>query len=77
MASSEVKASLVAPNHYCADQEHPTVRRIAARLPWYTPKYSPHDVPRFYDITGVVRAPPAARRARRGGAGAPRRPGRR
>lgn len=50
-----VSASLVAPNHYCADQDHPTVRQIAARLPWYTPKYSPHDVPRFYDITGVVR----------------------
>ena len=50
-----VSASLVAPNHFCADQDHPTVRQIAARLPWYTPKYSPHDVPRFYDITGVVR----------------------
>ena len=52
---SSIETFKVAPNHYCADQKHPIVKQISARLPWYTPKYSPHDVPRFYDITGVVR----------------------
>ena len=56
--ASEVGTSLMAPNHHCADQAHPTVRLIASRLPWYTAAYSPHDVPRFFDITGVVRSPP-------------------
>jgi len=33
------------------------VRAIAASLPWYGPKYSPHDVPSFYDVSGITEDP--------------------
>lgn len=35
------------------------VKNIAAHLPWYGPKYSPHDVPSFYDISGITESPEA------------------
>lgn len=33
------------------------MKRIAASLPWYGPKYSPHDVPSFYDVSGITESP--------------------
>ena len=33
------------------------MKRIAAALPWYGPKYSPHDVPSFYDVSGITESP--------------------
>ena len=55
--SNDISVVEVASLHFCADQKHPVVKQIASRLPWYTSSYSPHDVPRFYDITGVTEDP--------------------
>jgi len=49
----------LAPAHFCFDQEDADVKYIAAHLPWYSPTYSPHDVPSFYDISGITEDPPA------------------
>ena len=45
------------PNHFCLDQADENVKLVAKNIPWYGPKYSPHDVPSFYDISGVVENP--------------------
>eukprot|EP00239_Pterosperma_sp_CCMP1384_P002890 CAMPEP_0197849390 /NCGR_PEP_ID=MMETSP1438-20131217/11885_1 /TAXON_ID=1461541 /ORGANISM="Pterosperma sp., Strain CCMP1384" /LENGTH=241 /DNA_ID=CAMNT_0043462053 /DNA_START=65 /DNA_END=790 /DNA_ORIENTATION=+ len=47
------------PAHFCFDQEDESVKYIAKHLPWYGPKYSPHDVPSFYDISGITEDPQA------------------
>eukprot|EP00959_Pyramimonas_sp_CCMP1952_P460966 9480758-Pyramimonas_sp.AAC.2 len=47
------------PSHYCFDQDDADVKYIANHLPWYGPKYSPHDVPSFYDISGITEDPQA------------------
>ena len=44
-------------NHFCLDQNDAAVRAIAAALPWYGPEYSPHDVPSFYDVSGITENP--------------------
>ena len=43
--------------HFCLDQADEGVKRIAKSLPWYGPKYSPHDVPSFYDVSGITEDP--------------------
>lgn len=43
--------------HFCLDQSDDQVKRIAKSLPWYGPKYSPHDVPSFYDVSGITEDP--------------------
>jgi adenine phosphoribosyltransferase len=45
------------PNHVCLDQANADVRKIAKSLPWYGPKHSPHDVPSFYDVSGITENP--------------------
>mmetsp|Transcript_1358 Transcript_1358/g.4599 ORF Transcript_1358/g.4599 Transcript_1358/m.4599 type:complete len:330 (+) Transcript_1358:259-1248(+) len=55
MAAIGVKE--IAPGHFCADQSAAAVKEIACHLPWYGPKYSPHDVPSFYDISGITESP--------------------
>ena len=35
---------------------------VSKHLPWYGPKYSPHDVPSFYDVSGITEDPKAFRR---------------
>ena len=47
------------PAHFCYDQTDEAVQYIAKHLPWYGPKYSPHDVPSFYDISGICEDPKA------------------
>lgn len=51
----------LAPNHFCLDQNlNPrVVQTIAKSLPWYGPKFSPHDVPNFYDVSGITENPEA------------------
>mmetsp|Transcript_10000 Transcript_10000/g.13600 ORF Transcript_10000/g.13600 Transcript_10000/m.13600 type:complete len:239 (-) Transcript_10000:76-792(-) len=49
------------PAHFCYDQEDANVKYIAEHLPWYGPAYSPHDVPSFYDISGITEDPQAFR----------------
>ena len=50
---------LKAPNHECADQTFVKNAGIANALPWYGPRFSPHDVPNFYDVSGIVENPKA------------------
>jgi len=57
-----VKVKTLSYKHDCADQSDPNVLLIANRLPWYSAKYSPHDVPRFYDISGITEDPEAFQR---------------
>ena len=45
------------PKHFCLDQADDGVNTIAKSLPWYGPKYSPHDVPSFYDVSGITEDP--------------------
>ena len=45
------------PKHICLDQADEGVKKIAKSLPWYGPKYSPHDVPSFYDVSGITENP--------------------
>ena len=45
--------------HLAFDQSDADVKHIAAHLPWYGPAYSPHDVPNFYDISGITEDPKA------------------
>lgn len=45
------------PNHVCLDQADENVRAIAKSLPWYGPRHSPHDVPSFYDVSGITENP--------------------
>jgi hypothetical protein len=60
-AKAAVVVKTVAPNHFCLDQNvNPrVVRTIATSLPWYGPKFSPHDVPNFYDVSGITENPEA------------------
>ena len=59
--NESVVVKTVAPNHFCLDQNvNPrVVRTIATSLPWYGPKFSPHDVPNFYDVSGITENPEA------------------
>mmetsp|Transcript_28909 Transcript_28909/g.62432 ORF Transcript_28909/g.62432 Transcript_28909/m.62432 type:complete len:249 (-) Transcript_28909:25-771(-) len=51
----------VAPgsNHFAPEQTHPTIQTIAKTLRWFSPQFSPKDVPRFYDLSGITENPPA------------------
>lgn len=58
---SAVVIKTLAPNHFCLDQNlNPSVvQTIAKSLPWYGPKFSPHAVPNFYDVSGITENPEA------------------
>ena len=47
------------PNHECCDQTFVKNAGIATCLPWYGPRFSPHDVPNFYDVSGICENPKA------------------
>jgi hypothetical protein len=59
--NESVVIKTLAPNHFCLDQNlNPrVVRTIAKSLPWYGPKFSPHKVPNFYDVSGITENPEA------------------
>jgi len=57
-----MRVKTLAPNHHCLDAEEDDqllVQKIAKSLPWYGPKFSPHDVPNFYDVSGITENPEA------------------
>ena len=44
--------------HECLDAEKDArCEKIGKSLWWYGPKYAPHDVPKFYDVSGIVERP--------------------
>jgi len=45
--------------HFMPDQKNESVKKIASKMTWYSPKFSPKDVPRFYDISGLTEDPEA------------------
>jgi adenine phosphoribosyltransferase len=59
----EMRVKTLAPNHHCldadGDDQRFLVQKIAKSLPWYGPKFSPHDVPNFYDVSGITENPEA------------------
>ena len=44
-------------NCFIADQKHPHVVAIAKVCHWFSPAFSPKDVPRFYDLSGICESP--------------------
>nr|BAQ25452.1 adenine phosphoribosyltransferase [Diplonema papillatum] len=44
-------------NHWVPDQEHEDIKTIAESMYWYSPKFSPKDVPKFYDVSGISENP--------------------
>jgi len=57
-----MRVKTLAPNHHCLDadgDDQLLVQKIAKSLPWYGPEFSPHDVPNFYDVSGITENPEA------------------
>eukprot|EP01064_Diplonema_japonicum_P037455 TRINITY_DN875_c8_g1_i1.p1 TRINITY_DN875_c8_g1~~TRINITY_DN875_c8_g1_i1.p1 ORF type:complete len:269 (+),score=92.65 TRINITY_DN875_c8_g1_i1:71-808(+) len=46
-------------NHWIPDQESVEVKEMAKTLWWYAPEFSPKDVPKFYDVSGITENPVA------------------
>eukprot|EP00906_Rhabdomonas_costata_P024386 RCo035063 len=51
----------VTPGRFALQKTDPRAVQIAKALRWYTPRFSPHDVPAFYDIGGLTEDPLAMR----------------
>ena len=47
----------VSPNYLTLDPSTPESKAIAAAFKWYTPRFSPKDVPRFYDVSSITEHP--------------------
>uniref|UniRef100_A0A7S1Q2X9 adenine phosphoribosyltransferase n=1 Tax=Neobodo designis TaxID=312471 RepID=A0A7S1Q2X9_NEODS len=47
----------IAPAHVTLDPESAVAKEIAGAIMWYGPKFSPKDVPRFYDISSLTENP--------------------
>ena len=56
-AGLTLRVAQLAPNHSCLLQTSADAKLIAANLPWYSAEYSPHDVPAFYDVSGLTEQP--------------------
>lgn len=53
----ELQVVELARNHWCLSQSSADTKLISAHLPWYSSQYSPHDVPSFYDVSGLTEQP--------------------
>ncbi|KPA86710.1 adenine phosphoribosyltransferase [Leptomonas pyrrhocoris] len=47
----------VAPHSYELDDAHPLVKLLKKNYRWYSPKFSPRDVPVFADVSSVTESP--------------------
>lgn len=47
----------VSPNYFTLRFDAPEAQKIASGLKWYSPRFSPKNVPRFYDISTVTEHP--------------------
>ena len=56
-AGLTLRIATLAPKHECLLQTSADAKLIAANLPWYSAEYSPHDVPAFYDVSGLTEQP--------------------
>eukprot|EP00759_Apiculatamorpha_spiralis_P058441 PhF_6_TR9207/c1_g1_i8/m.14446/K00759/APRT, apt; adenine phosphoribosyltransferase len=46
-----------APFYQSLDPEHPVSKKITAAMRWYSPQFSPKDVPRFCDLASLCENP--------------------
>lgn len=49
----------ISPNFLVLDSNEPVARALASCYRWYSPKFSPRDVPRFADVSSVTENPGA------------------
>ncbi len=56
-AAEELQVVELARNHWCLMQGCADASLISRHLPWYSAQYSPHDVPSFYDVSGLTEQP--------------------
>ena len=54
--------SELSPNYYMLDPKQQDAQDIAKAMTWYSPRFSPKDVPRFYDISSLTENPPLFKR---------------
>lgn len=54
----------VAPYHYTLPDDHPVVQELKKCYKWYSPKFSPHDVPCFADVSSVTESASAMKAIR-------------
>jgi len=47
----------VSPNYFTLNKDSPKAKLIAEAFQWYSPKFSPKDVPRFYDVSSLTEKP--------------------
>ncbi|KPI84225.1 adenine phosphoribosyltransferase [Leptomonas seymouri] len=47
----------VAPHSYELEDSHPLAKLLLKNYRWYTPKFSPRDVPAFADVSSVTESP--------------------
>lgn len=55
---------LLAPNFSVLDPADPLARLLKEKYRWYSPKFSPRDVPRFADVSSITECPAAMRAIR-------------
>lgn len=55
--STPVAVTEVSPNYFTLDATLPVAKELSAAIKWYSPRFSPKDVPRFYDISSLTEAP--------------------
>lgn len=47
----------LSPNFLTLDESHPLAQNLTRDYRWYSPKFSPRDVPRFADVGSVTESP--------------------
>ena len=47
----------IAPHYHILDPQSEVAKEISASLTWFSPQFSPKDVPRFYDISSLCENP--------------------
>lgn len=47
----------IAPHYHILDPQSEVAKEICSSLTWFSPKFSPKDVPRFYDISSLCENP--------------------
>jgi len=62
MTSLEFKEVLPGSGHFTLDPESEPAKYLASIITWYGPKFSPKDVPQFYDVSSITENPKCLQR---------------
>eukprot|EP00927_Polykrikos_kofoidii_P045249 TRINITY_DN3916_c0_g1_i3.p1 TRINITY_DN3916_c0_g1~~TRINITY_DN3916_c0_g1_i3.p1 ORF type:complete len:275 (+),score=44.76 TRINITY_DN3916_c0_g1_i3:78-827(+) len=57
MAGATVKEVSDGSLHFALDPESDAARNLAGSITWYGPKFSPKDVPKFFDVSSITENP--------------------